>query len=161
MRGGVIWQGPKTWKKYEVRKLKLFSKDNETWGSDEYFLRNYGYMIKDASYDSNDRKNYTIRYESLKFTRSFYYPTEQKRILANRIVILQGYGENITCMWVFDKEDLSGEEYENNYTAWTESYKYTYRDTEERGKYLCEVEAEENTYPNNGIKGDYWYVLQE
>lgn len=156
-----MWQGLKTWKKYEVRKLKIFSKEAEVWDSDYYALQNYGSIVKDVSYNSDDKKNYTIQYESLKFTRSFYYSATQKRILANRIVILKDYGIRSTCVRVFDRKDLAGDEYENNYTAWTETYKYMNRYTETQGKYLCEVEAEENTYPTNGIKDGFWYVLQE
>lgn len=143
--GGVIWQGLKTWKKYKVKtvntdkyKWKFISREKTQYLNRNFFT-NYVFRLN-INYTSE------IVYDGLTVGLNGYYyaygilingyKLQIGRANEDNVITLQGYGE-------------------------IETYEKQYETKQVQGDYIEDVDAEENTYPKNGIKGDYWYVLQE
>lgn len=143
--GGVIWQGLKTWKKYSVKKAntdkykwKFISREKTLYLNRNFFTNTVFYL------NINGRRE--IVYDGLTIGLNGYYYAYGTLTNGYTLQIGRANEDNTSAL------ESYGE---------IETYKKQYETKQVQGDYIEDVEAEENTYPKNGIKGDYWYVLQE
>lgn len=158
-RGEIIWQGLKTWKKYKV---KTVNTDKYKWsGGSMYWSEEKPKTVGSFAGNAEETSNgFRFVWEGKTFTwnRKFhrnlgggaYWDGYLQRVyiyITNADLVATG----------FCKKERFGRDY-----YWFEDYYYKIYETKQvQGDYIEDIEAEENTYPQNGIQDGFWYVLKE
>lgn len=157
--GGVIWQGLKTWKKYSVKEVNTdkykWSDGYLRWYDDEpdlsYTRPQYRVCEAEKTYDWF---KYVEKCKTFKWSHTLEKPNNGDRFVKWISIYinepyLAGYGYATNSYGGVDGE------------YFVDSYFKIYETKQVQGDYIEDVEAEENTYPKNGIKDGFWYVLKE
>lgn len=142
--GGILWHKLYKWKVYEVDKTNI-----------------YRYRLEMDRYNGGNHPFQTLTiFENIDINSmtGVIYGTGKSNFI---------YGSNPGQYFGYIIEDNIGY-YVNCFNGACEksqiyrSVKYIYETKKSRGVYIKEISSSnENEYPENGIKGDYWYEFVE
>ena len=162
-RGEVVWQGLKTWKKYSVKRIadKIIG---EKYTGPDITCPYYGAIFNEEEPVYVGNGEFKIVNQST--VQSKYIPVFYMEDWNGGFEPIR---KNTTLPIMYDiyRFDIDASELDDDMTKELRfsnkgtKYELIYQIHVEKGDYIEDVEAEENAYPKNGIKGDYWYVLKE
>ena len=162
MRGGVIWQGLKTWKKYSVKRIVDKISGEKYVGTGipwpyygNIFNEEEPVYVGNGEFKIVNRSTVQSRYTPVFFMKD--RNDNLKPICKNTTlpIMYDVYRFEIDASEYYDTNGELRIYYDGS------KYELIYQTHDEKGDYIEDVEAEENTYPQNGIKDGFWYVLKE
>lgn len=161
--GEILWQRLKTWKKYEAKRI-----------ADKIIGEKYmGYDITCPYYRAIFNEEEPVYVGNGKFkivnqstVQSKYIPVFYMCLGINMFEPIRKNTKlpieyDVYCFEI-DASELDDDMTEElRFPDKGTKYELIYQTHDEKGDYIEDVEAEENTYPQNGIKDGFWYVLKE
>ena len=161
--GEILWQGLKTWKKYKAKRIadKIIG---EKYTGPDITCPYYGAIFNEEEPVYVGNGEFKIVNQST--VQSKYIPVFYMEDWNGGFEPIR---KNTTLPIMYDiyRFDIDASELDDDMTEELRfsnkgtKYELIYQTHDEKGDYIEDVEAEENTYPTNGIKDGFWYVLQE
>lgn len=162
-RGEILWQGLKTWKKYSVKRIadKIIG---EKYTGPDITCPYYGAIFNEEEPVYVGNGEFKIVNQST--VQSKYIPVFYMEDWNGGFEPIR---KNTTLPIMYDiyRFDIDASELDDDMTKELRfsnkgtKYELIYQTHVEKGDYIEDIEAEENTYPQNGIQDGFWYVLKE